>query len=244
MSIKIKNWLLKKVDKSRKTTNPLLRILIKLRDKIGIYRIKHRTGKKHLLTKYNAIYFKIPKVANTSLRSTFRKVTDLKLLPYKRSLNEKEYDRFFKFSFVRNPFDRLVSCYAEKIIGHKTPYGENQIDATFFRYNKFYSDMPFEEFVKAVCSIPDEIADFHFRSQYKSLTNKQGKFIVDFIGRFENLKEDYKKVFRILGVKNPPKLEHRRKSKRKHYREYYNEETKNLIKKRYKKDLEFFGYTF
>ncbi|MEX0919953.1 MAG: sulfotransferase family 2 domain-containing protein [Candidatus Pacearchaeota archaeon] len=104
--------------------------------------------------------------------------------------------------------------------------------------------MPFKEFVKVISKIPDEKSDSHFRSQYKFLTNNEGNLFTEFIGKFENLEKDYKKICEIMGIKNPPKLKHERKSKRKNYRKYYDEETKKLVAERYKKDLELFGYRF
>ena len=77
------------------------------------------------------------------------------------------------------------------------------------------------------------------------LVDKNGRLIPDFIGRFENLEKDYKKLCKKIGIKKPPKIPHKKKSRRKvDYREYYNEETKMLVKERYKEDLRLFGHGF
>ena len=107
-----------------------------------------------------------------------------------------EYHRYFKFAFVRNPWDRLVSCYMSKLViagpgFNMRPYG----DVTLRR------DMTFKEFAEAVCRIRDEESDPHFRSQHIVICDDgPGKGILaDFVGRFENLEEDFGIVAKRLG---------------------------------------------
>ena len=66
----------------------------------------------------------------------------------------------------------------------------------------------------------------------------------DYIAKLENINKEYKKICKEIGINNPPKLPHKRKSKRKPYQDYYDKETKKLVKKRYKKDLKLFNYGF
>ncbi|MFB6226471.1 MAG: sulfotransferase family 2 domain-containing protein [Candidatus Paceibacteria bacterium] len=140
--------------------------------------------------------------------------------------------------FVRNPYDRLVSAYRDKIC---SPGQIGVINSQ----KELYRDMPFKEFVKVISKISDKKIDRHFRSQTWFLTDKKGNLIPDFIGKFENFEEDYKKCMERLGFKKIPKLEHKNKSKRKpSYKEYYDEETKRFVQSRYKKDLDLFGYSF
>ncbi len=190
------------------------------------------------------VYFALPKIASTSLKKAFKDCGG-KGISKKDKQRILENKNFFKFSFVRNPYDRLVSCWKNKVqnpqvretIGHGMYKG-------FYKYEKIYGGMPFKEFIKVISKIPDEKSDPHFRSQYKFLTNNEGKLLTEFIGKFENLEKGYEKICEIMGIKNPPKLKHERKSKRKNYREYYDEETKKLVAERYKKDLELFDYRF
>lgn len=187
--------------------------------------------------KRKSIYYGIPKVASTSLQNILY-MKGFKRIDLNQGEGYKERN-CFKFALVRNPYDKLVSCYENKI---KKPY-DLWVVAT--NYKKIYEDMPFKEFVKAISSIPDNEADRHFKSQCFFLMSKQGKLIPDFIGKFENLEEDYKKICKKIGIKNPPKLPHKRKSiRKKTYKDYYDEETKKLIYERYKKDFQFFGYEF
>ena len=68
---------------------------------------------------------------------------------------------------------------------------------------------------------------------------------VDFVGRFENLKKDWEYVAEKINVEK--ELPHLRKSigkNKKHYSEYYDEKSKNIIQKLYKHDIKYFKYKF
>jgi len=74
--------------------------------------------------------------------------------------------------------------------------------------------------------------------------DKKGDPIVDFIGRYENLQEDFNKVCKAIGIA-PVKLLHKNKSERpKDYREAYNNKTKEIVARVFAKDIELFKYTF
>jgi chondroitin 4-sulfotransferase 11 len=155
---------------------------------------------------------------------------------------DEEYRDHFKFAFVRNPWDRLVSCYFEKIDDGSryqdlNPPGEE---------DRFYPRMPFAEFVEAVHATPDERANHHFRSQHTTVCDSGGQVMADFVGRFENLREDFALVAERIGA---PELElpHRLKSRtrgERQYRDLYDERLKRLLYERYEKDVETFGYSF
>ena len=75
------------------------------------------------------------------------------------------------------------------------------------------------------------------------ISDENGNWLVDYVLRFENLEEDWNRLFMGLGY-DPPKLPVKNKSKHKHYFEYYDEDTMKFIHHLYKKDIEVFGYTF
>jgi chondroitin 4-sulfotransferase 11 len=216
------------------------------------------------------VYFVIQKVACTSIKTALLPLFPLDTSPfevtrqngsrgvqvhrlfdrsrYQVDKNEflprldEEYHDYFKFAFVRNPWDRLVSCYFEKIDNRfryqdLNPPGEK---------DRFYPRMPFAEFVEAVHATPDETANHHFRSQHTTVCDSGGRVMADFVGRFENLREDFALVAERIGA---PGLElpHRVKSRtrgERHYRDLYDEKLQGLVYERYEKDVETFGYSF
>ncbi|MEJ7841874.1 MAG: sulfotransferase family protein [Rubrobacter sp.] len=221
------------------------------------------------------VYFVIQKVACTSVKTALLPLFDLDAARFERSLPDgsrtvmvhKLFDRsryqvdrdellrrldegyrdHFKFAFVRNPWDRLVSCYSQKIAtepqiaGMKRPNlnppGED---------GRFYPGMPFAEFVEAVHATPDEKANPHFRSQHTVVCDPQGRVMADFVGRFENLREDFAVVTERIGA-SALELPHRLKSRVRESRPYvdfYDEKLRTLVYERYERDIETFAYTY
>ena len=83
----------------------------------------------------------------------------------------------------------------------------------------------------------------HFQHQYCFLEDEKGTIAVDFIGRFENIEEDFKIITDKLNIKRT--LKKTNTSKRKEdYRAYYNQETKAKVGIIYKRDIELFNYEF
>jgi hypothetical protein len=153
----------------------------------------------------------------------------------KRSEIENKYDDYFKFCFVRNPWDRLVSCYKHWIVDSNND--------NFGMYNSLKKGMSFEEFVLEISKIPDKISDGHFRSQHTFITNKNGKLLVDFFGKVEEFDKDFAFICKKTGI---PYVEipHSNRRDRRPYRDFYNERTRGIVEKRYGKDIKLFGYEF
>jgi chondroitin 4-sulfotransferase 11 len=217
-----------------------------------------------VLDNYKAIYIPIYKVACSSIKSVLAGLLNLNvvknphLIKYPtiniEQIDSKKYNDYFKFGFVRNPWDRAVSCYLDKIARSKeftNYYMTNGVFNDFLKYGVFKGGMNFSDFVKAVSNIPDEEADKHIRSQHIPLMDKK-EIVVDFVGRFEQIDSDFAHVCKKIGVKN---IKLQKKNSRqgkiytfpdikKDYKEYYDEESKELIRKRYKKDIEMFWYEF
>ena len=155
----------------------------------------------------------------------------------------KEHEEYYKFAFVRNPFDRLVSCYRDKVI-YRGP------DEVYRRpyFDKYLFDIPanisFAEFVRRIVRIPDYLADRHFKSQYSSLYRK-GRPLVDYVGKFEHLARDWERLATRYGFETSLARKHvssTKKGVRSDYREYYSAELAALVYERYKDDVEAFGY--
>ncbi len=207
--------------------------------------------------RYKFIYFPLPKVACSSLKTVFANLMEIKpekdihktnFLQVNR-IDIKKYPNYFKFCFVRNPWDRILSCYLNKI--GKDPNVNNEwfrngVHREFVRMygdDIFRGGMSFEEFVNAIGKISDSQANEHFRSQYISLTDSNGNLIPDFIGKFENLEQDFEKICEKINV-GPIKLPHLMKTDHRDYKNYYNMRTKEIVAKRFKEDIELFSYKF
>lgn len=216
------------------------------------------------LHKHKALYFSVPKVACSSLKKALSECIDTRFIerpwfdkneaihyarfPYvpKNEVLSK-YSEYFKFCFVRNPWDRILSCYSNKTTqdpeNNSFPF-INGVYQGFLKYKTFRAGMTFEEFVEAIVKIPDEEADPHFKSQYTFICDEQENLLVDFIGKFENLQDDFHAICKKIGADNitiPHLMSSKRKEK--NYQNEYTKKTKNLIAERYKKDITLFKYT-
>jgi hypothetical protein len=156
---------------------------------------------------------------------------------------EAVWDSCFKFSFVRNPWDRLVSWWS--MIDNARDYVDQaQPPNAFFGY-VLKRTKNFEDFLLR-CN--DEIVDSDgrkniFRNQIDYLIDEKGAIIVDFIGRFEHLQEDFDVISRHLG-RAPVELPRTNTSQHATYTEYYSPATAEMVAKRYAQDIKQFGYRF
>lgn len=153
----------------------------------------------------------------------------------------KDYPDYFKFTFVRNPFDRLVSCYENKYHTDRALLGKELKHLYFDYYLMGYlrKDRGFAEFARRVRRIPDKWADKHLISQFSRVRDKDGKQYLDFIGRFENLAVDYEP---IRAKYNLAPLTVYNKTGKGNWMDYYDEKTARLVYERYRQDIEAFGY--
>jgi len=144
------------------------------------------------------------------------------------------------FSFVRNPFDRLVSCYRDKV-NFTSPAKRPHFEDYFFALP---THSTFADFAERVSKIPDVLADNHFKSQY-ALLYDAGEALVDTVGKFEQLHADWQPIATQYQLE--PLLEQFNVSKTKpgchsDYRLYYTEPLVQLVYERYRQDVEMFGY--
>ena len=142
-------------------------------------------------------------------------------MDYKEYLEEK-YDSYFKFAFVRNPFDWEVSQYQFAV---QTPVHP--------QYELFRS-MPFGEYIRWRCrEAPVYQLDF--------VSGSDGSMIVDRIGKFETLERDFASICATLGIR--AQLRHINQSRRGKAALYYDEDTRKLVADTFARDFEAFGYS-
>lgn len=187
---------------------------------------------------HRAIFIHLPKTAGTSVSRALG-LSASRHVPAEdyRMANPKKFAKFFKFAFVRNPFDRLLSSYAFLQSG-----GMNADDTSFAQTHVVPFEN-FEHFVTEGLAIRPEVQNWvHFRTQIKFLSNKKGRNLMDFTGRFEQLHEDYACIAKIL--RKPVELPFTNASNRSDYREIYTTATVDIVRRIYAVDLDTFGYTF
>jgi len=185
-------------------------------------------------------------------------------------------DDYFKWTFVRNPWSRIVSGYFNSLVPPgSTCYGNNI--GGFKDYGEWskYKDKKapeFKEFIKLLYSRKDEITNItdmewpgppgargkpiplfdnkipriiHYMPALPCLT-LNGECKMDFIGKVENLQEDWKHVSNIIGVTD--KIGHARKNtsynQGLNYEDHYDDATINMVGELFKQDIDYFGYEF
>lgn len=145
---------------------------------------------------------------------------------------KKEWNEYYKFSFVRNPWDRIVSSWSRTIAK-----GSNWFDYKKIDKDKYFNGAILTRFKPFI--IKNKFwMQVHFKPQIKWLHPS-----LDFIGKYENLDDDLKKVFNDNSIEwsnrgNFYKSYHRP------YQEYYTPETKHIVQTVYKEEIKRFGYTF
>lgn len=186
------------------------------------------------------IFVHIPKCAGVAVsKSLFGNLGGghKTLIGYQTVFSPEDYVRYFKFTFVRNPWDRLVSAYLFLKNG-----GINSDDKAWAAKNlSAYNE--FDAFVREGLRRREILAFKHFRPQ-RSFVCLEGKQPgVDFLGRYENLAADFEFVCRKLNVQTKLCRENQNSS-RADYGKYYTPETRQIVGEVYRDDIEIFDYSF
>jgi hypothetical protein len=155
---------------------------------------------------------------------------------------ENTWRDYYKFSFVRDPWDRMVSWWS-MIDGARPAF---EAGKTFNRFQTFIlmNARTFDEFL---IRCDEEVDDFDgrkwiYRNQVDYLIDGDGKVMVDFVGRFETIKDDFSVVARKLGMSID--LPHVNRSGHRHYTDYYTPSLADIVRKRFARDIKAFGYAF
>lgn len=145
-------------------------------------------------------------------------------------------DGYYKFCFVRNPWDRMVSEFKFGI--KKSPEGYQLFNDTTC-FTKFLQSIK-ENLPRIKNNRPSHWLTNHYQTQYSYI--KHDKINMDFIGKYENFESDLKKI----GVKFniDKKIPHLNKTIHKNYKTFYNSITKKLVSEIYAEDIDNFHYKF
>lgn len=134
------------------------------------------------------------------------------------------WDSFFKFAFVRNPFDRFVSYCA-----------------FITREGDEFEDDPKAVMRDVLANPPLDHILFH--PQHGFITDASGGVLADYVGRVEEMQESYDEISSRIGIPTA-RLEKVNATKRRNYREYFDDQLIEGVAKLYARDLELFGYEF
>ncbi len=157
--------------------------------------------------------------------------------------DEDVWRNAYKFSFVRNPWDRLVSWWS--MIDASRPALTAGRSLNNFHRFVIERAVTFEEFLE---NCDKEIVDsdgrkWIYRNQLDYLTDSSGKMLVDFVGRFETLQQDYASISgQISGTAVP--FPHANRSAHRPYTDYYTPAMVEKVARHYRADIERFGYVF
>ena len=140
------------------------------------------------------------------------------LAEYREALGNEQFGSLYKFTCVRNPWDRMVSYYF-------TP--TQKVTA--------WDPKEFRKVISRALSV----------AEYLQLDKGEGNPFrnVDYVMRLENLADDFRTVCAALDI-SPKALPQINRSNREHYSKYYDDELRELVRERFAAEIERFGYAF
>jgi len=189
---------------------------------------------------YKCLFIHIPKTAGTSILKIisddqfYRDHCKYKIL---LDSDAKKFDSYYKFCFIRNPFDRMVSIY------NYLQSNGNGLDDVYWGELLKNNYPNFEDFVLHFLNERNIHEHTIFIPQYLFIYNHKHECMVDFVGRYESINDDYKIIAKNLQLKET--LPHLNKSKTNspNYKKYYtNPKIIEKIIDLYRKDFELLGY--
>ena len=152
--------------------------------------------------------------------------------------DEAWYRDCYRFAFVRNPWDRMVSLY-ERLRGYRLTQTRQRLSNLYLRnFEAFVEGLTRCDFVRPLGRLNGE--DW-------SQANPQMEWLrwgVDFVGQYEKLHEDWKHVCETIEMPCHRLALEKPSNRKRDYRVYYNKRTRQLICNLYAEEIEQFGYDF
>ena len=157
------------------------------------------------------------------------------------------FDEYFKFTIIRNPWDRMVSFY------HFHTWKKWHLN-----WDWSIDDYPdFNEFISIISTYSKAKEKSIFKGDRGHplthtmrmsngmdwLTDKDGNLLVDYVGRFEDIETSFTYIANKIGLE-VHNLPHANKSTHKHYSTYYDKNSRDIVADRFSKDIDYCGYRF
>jgi hypothetical protein len=187
---------------------------------------------------HRCIFVHITKTAGTSVATGL-----FGYLPYHHTAidyrviyGRKTFNEYFKFAFVRNPWDRLYSAFRYLKAG-----GWDEKDRQWAAEHLAGID-DFDTFVREWITRDMTGSHLHFRPQSEFICDGRNRLLVDYLGYFETLQQDFGEIAARLGIDTT--LESRNVSPVGSYRDVYDETTRKIVADIYARDIDLFGYDF
>ena len=192
---------------------------------------------------HRLLYLRLPKCGNSSIIAALSNPELKRLRP---AILSDSFEDWITFTFVRNPWSRLVSTYKQKVATGATTSRFRGGVYEGFRDKGIpvYSGISFAEFCEMACSFTDEFTDKHLRSQSYSLMFK-GAPVVRRVGRLETIEHDWRRIAESAGINAELPRLNASNGQHVHYREYYRDcRLVNMVGDRYAADVANFTYDF
>jgi hypothetical protein len=189
---------------------------------------------------HECIFIHIPKTGGLSLSQSLfgnRGGGHRTYFSYFPIYSPEEFQQYFKFAIVRNPWDRLVSAYFFLQEG-----GVTDTDQQWFKQNLSQYDN-FEEFVHGWLTKQNSYSYLHFIPQHYYVAHR-GRIMIDKVYKLENISSAVADLNTKLGVDISLPHKNKTQGRNSDYREYYTSETRNIVKRIYLEDIKLFDYSF
>lgn len=175
------------------------------------------------------VWYRVAKVGTRTIHGQLSGRLELRIdQAFQVRLPRMAHRDHFHFAFVRNPWDRLVSCWQSKVLA------KDHFDLGPER-DRLRS---FPAFVDYVATFDLDRCDPHVRRQVTLIELDR----LDFLGRFERFGDDFTSVCRHLGLTQS--FDHRNKTTHDHYSAYYDDRTIEKVRRLYEPDIRLFSYQF
>lgn len=177
------------------------------------------------------IYIAIPKTAGVSIQNSgFIKSNNW--VGHKIAREIDNLNNYFSFAFIRNPYEKVLSSYF---------YWSEKKSDTFVRFSKEYPT--FDKFINNY-EISTKQEKYHFEYNNWDYVSDGEKIIIDYVGKFDNIEEDFINVQKLCGIQDKklftlPKLNN---TKHEFWKTYYNDELANIVYDKWAQDFEKFNF--